>query len=245
MKDGVERLTVRLERHVSVAQVCGRKLSHVLTMIFAQKMFSSDKSNLTCPKRQSCKSTPHCWIDPEGQHYKMNAKHLTALVEYVAHYGMLKTHSDVPQHLQDKLRMEEHERRRKQAPRSDPTIHITNVLPDQYMPQAGVEQSRLTCGDPSNTTQSLRLEDNGFLDDELQDYATWQQSRVRHPKRKAEIDKALDVWNKHNFDLGLLLKYNEPDFLYKADVSLGTARRLYCPEDILDFNRWKRPRAGP
>ncbi len=199
---------------------------------------------MRCPKRQSCESAPHCWIDPDGQHYRMNAKHLTALVEYVAQYGMLKIHSDVPQHLQDKLRVEEREPRRKQAPRSDPPIHITNVLADhlQHVSQPRVEQGRVAYGNPSNTAQSLQLKNNGFLDDELQEYAAWPQSRVRHPTRKAEIGKALDVLNKHNFDLGLLFKDYEPDFLSKAGVSLGTARRMYCPEDILNFNRRKRPR---
>jgi hypothetical protein len=200
---------------------------------------------MRCPKT-SCDSAPHCWIDSDGKHYRMNAKHLQTLVEHVAQHRMLETHNDVPRDLQEKLITEDRDRRTKQAPKFGPSLPPINiVLPDhpQQSSQYVSEQGLVTSGHPSDAAKPMGLEISGFLDDALRDYAAWQQSRVRDPVRKAEIGKALDVLLQHNFDLGLIFEDQNPDFLVQAGVLLGTARRFCCREDILNFNGMnKRPR---
>lgn len=93
---------------------------------------------MRCPGAP-CGLGPHCWRDPYGKkHYKLRTPHLKALIEYVKQGNVIKSHEDVPAHIQEQLLAEERQRLDRQpkstssTPTPYPPITITNVMPQSY-----------------------------------------------------------------------------------------------------------------
>lgn len=59
---------------------------------------------MRCPGPPCHHEGQYCWLDPVGKkHYKMRTHHLKALVQYVKEGGILETHGDIPDTIQDQL----------------------------------------------------------------------------------------------------------------------------------------------
>ncbi|KAH9205092.1 hypothetical protein DL95DRAFT_470884 [Leptodontidium sp. 2 PMI_412] len=83
---------------------------------------------------------------------------------------------------------------------------------------------------------------SGFLDDQVEEYCAWQQSRVRKPHLKAEYQKACDVMIEDGITLGLIKRDPNPKLLTDQGVKRGPAEHV-----VGDIDFWlknvKRVRA--
>ncbi|KAJ5828207.1 uncharacterized protein N7525_006460 [Penicillium rubens] len=62
----------------------------------------------------ACHLGPYCWLDPKGKkHYRLRTQTLRRLVTYAEKGGILETHKDVPDEIQDELYMEDQQREEK------------------------------------------------------------------------------------------------------------------------------------
>jgi hypothetical protein len=180
---------------------------------------------MRCPV-QSCNLGPHCWRDPVSKkHYNLRTHHLRSLIEHVEQGHTLQTHDDVPEYIRQQLYAEEQqgiERRQKPASTSAanfPPINITNVLPGQYQTPLGSSPAGTPAPDmPLISAPIHRLNIPGFLDDAVEDYCAWQQSRVKQPTLKAEYKNACKVIIDDGMDLGLIHRDPNPEFLTKRGI---------------------------
>jgi len=79
----------------------------------------------------------------------------------------------------------------------------------------------------------VRLDIPGFLDEHVEEYCTWQQSRVKKPSLKVEYKKACDVMIEDGMDLDLIRQDPNPDFLTKKGVKRGIAKHI-----VGDIDYW-------
>jgi hypothetical protein len=190
---------------------------------------------MRCPG-SPCHLGPHCWVDPVGKkHYKLNSHHLKSLIMHVQDGHTLETHDDVPQKIRDELYAEEqqslkrHQKTTRTSIASHPPITITNVLPT---PSYQLVSS--ATGTPApDMTPIEPLGVPGFLDEQVEDYCTWQKSRVKRPNLKEEFQKAYDVIIEEGMDLELIRRSRNTKFLTDRGVKRGTAERV-----VGDVDRW-------
>ena len=130
-----------------------------------------------CPGHP-CQLGPYCWINPDGRkHFKLLGRHIESLVEYKQEGHTLQSHEDVPDDIRQQLYDEEREsverhKKTTTSVASIPPIPITiTVLPAP----AGTPTADM----PSNCTPIDRLNIPGHLEDHVENYCTWHQSRVR------------------------------------------------------------------
>jgi hypothetical protein len=63
----------------------------------------------------TCHLGPYCWLDPVGKkHYRLRTQTLRRLVTYAEKGGVLESHKDVPDAIQEELYMEEQQRLEKE-----------------------------------------------------------------------------------------------------------------------------------
>jgi hypothetical protein len=193
---------------------------------------------MRCPGRP-CDKGPHCWCDPVGKkHYKLYTPHMTALVEYMQDGNTLQTHDDVPEDIrrqlydEEKKSLERHKKTTTPSAASLPPINIT-VLPAP----AGTPAPDM----PSKSTPNDRLDIPGYLDEQVEDYFAWHQSRVKKRAWKEDYEKAYDVMIKHGKDLDQIRWNPNPKFLIDEGVLEGTAERVVSDVDYW-FETTKRRR---
>jgi hypothetical protein len=73
-----------------------------------------------------------------------------------------------------------------------PPITINNVLPEHFAPATQMERVS-----SAEATVASHLDVSGLLDDAVEEYTSWQQSRVRDESRKAQYRKACDLTMEH------------------------------------------------
>jgi hypothetical protein len=194
-------------------------------------------SLMRCPGHP-CHLGPHCWVDPDGKkHYKLLTPHLKSLIEYVEQGHTLRSHNDVPEAIREQLYTEERqsvERRKKASSTSTANfpINITNVLPAHYQgPLGSSPAGALAPNIPSISAHRLNIP--GLLDEAVEDYCAWQQSRVKKPTLKVEYKKACDVIIEDGMDLGLIHRDPNPEFLTKRGIKRGIAQHI-----VDDIDEW-------
>jgi hypothetical protein len=145
-----------------------------------------------------CNKGPYCWCDPIGEkHYKLNSSTMEELVDYVLDGNTLKTYDDVPQDIRQQLYEEEekslemHKKKTATPAANLPTLPITiTVLPASSDQASHLVTSHARLPAPaitSNSTPLDRLNIPGFLDEHVEEYCRWQQSRVKQPKQRWSI----------------------------------------------------------
>jgi hypothetical protein len=150
---------------------------------------------------------------------------------YVQEGHTLETHDDVPENVREELYVEEqkslerHQEASGISAATPPAIHITNVLPPPSDPTSHLASvaGTLVPDIPSRHTPTDRLNIPGFLDEQVEEYCTWQQSRVKKPALKEDCKKACDVMIEQGIDLNLIRRNPNPKFLIDEGVKRGTA----------------------
>ncbi|KAM3066206.1 hypothetical protein ACMFMG_012110 [Clarireedia jacksonii] len=198
-------------------------------------------NTMRCPG-PPCKKGLYCWVDPFGKkHYPLNTRHLKSLIMWVQEGHTLETHDDVPENVREELYVEEQkslERHQKASGTSAaplPAIHITNMLPSPSDPTSHLASID---GTPvpdmlSRHTPTDRLNIPGFLDEQVEEYCTWQQSRVKKTALKEDCKRACDVMIEQGIDLNLIRRNPNPKFLIDEGVKRGTAERV-----VSDIDYW-------
>jgi hypothetical protein len=161
----------------------------------------------------------------------------------------LETHDNVPENVREELyaekqkSLERHQKASGTSVSSLPPINITNVLP---APFGQTSYLASLAGTPapdllSISTPMVRLDIPGFLDEHVEEYCNWQQSRVKKPALKKDCKRACDVMIEQGKDLNLVRRNPNPKFLTDKRVKSGTAEQI-----VSDINYWfkniKRPR---
>ena len=198
---------------------------------------------MRCPGAP-CDLGPHCWRDPYGKkHYKLRTPHLKALIEYVKQGNVIKSHEDVPAHIQEQLFAEERQRLDRQPkstssiPTPYPPITITNVMPQSYQsPSANSTEATppatvLPAAVPLSTNANLEIP--GPRDLAVKVYSEWQQSNVIDETLKAEFRRACEVTLQDGLDLEQVYGDQNVAFFIKSGIKPGIARRF-----ISDIERW-------
>jgi hypothetical protein len=145
--------------------------------------------------------------------------------------GVLETHDDIPNSLREQLYAEDNERIAKQkghphAPPGSacPPINIT-VLPNQPSLPSVTGANDSACI-PSRPPAPDAIEIPGLHNVAVEEYSTWQQSRVSREILKADIRKARDLALANRLDLQQIHGDQDPDFFIKHGISVGVARRF-------------------
>jgi hypothetical protein len=183
----------------------------------------------------SCNKGPYCWRDPIGKkHYKLNTRYLKSLVIYVLDSYTLETHDDVPGNIckelyaEEQQSLERHQKASRTSVSSLPSVNITNILlalsgQTSYLASsAGTPAPNL----PSISSLIVCLDIPGFLDKQVEEYCTWQQSRVKKPILKVEYQKACDIIIEDSIDLELIRRDPNPKFLTDKGVKRGPAEYI-------------------
>jgi hypothetical protein len=76
---------------------------------------------------------------------------------------------------------------------------------------------------PSKSIPIDRLNIPGQLEEHVEEYAAWHESRVKTPRWKADCKKACDVMINHGVDLNQIRCDRDPQFLIDEGVLKGTA----------------------
>ena len=83
----------------------------------------------------ACYLGPYCWLDPVGKkHYRLHTQPLRRLVTYAEKGGVLDSHKDVPDEIQEELYMEEQQRLEKEKrkgltlPGPELRIHLLRLM---------------------------------------------------------------------------------------------------------------------
>ncbi|KAI9036240.1 uncharacterized protein KD926_002149 [Aspergillus affinis] len=181
------------------------------------------------PGRPCRNNGQYCWQDPVGKkHYKLKTHHLTSLIKFVERGGTLENHDDIPHDLRQEMYAEEeqrHKKQKKECPQSVvgstcPPINI-NLNPAQpthpFLTSSDVATSTV-CPDP--------IDISGPLDIAVEEYISWQESRVSRTAFKAEIAKAGNVALENCLDLRQIDKDQDFEFFVKEGVKVGAARRF-------------------
>lgn len=192
----------------------------------------------------SCDSD-HCWIDPIGKtHHPLNTPLLRDLVKYRQAKNVLETHSDVPEYLQEKIRLEDQQRRdrkrkaRAASPQAFHPVNITNVIPGHAeLPslQASQTGSRSSISPPKPVSA---LDIPGYRDDAVQDYVEYLKGKVRNKKHRDEFEKAGKIVLDELLDLDQVYQENKPEFFTAREVKLAAAAQFI--RDIPAFVRHKQ-----
>jgi hypothetical protein len=182
---------------------------------------------MRCPGPQ-CPSGAYCWQDPIGKkHYKLNTHQLESLVRHVQKCFPLETHDDIPEDIQQQLYAEEQQRLNRQhkvttTPSSGILpITMNNVLPKHFTPATQTERVS-----SAEATVATRLDVSGLLNDAVEEYTSWQQSRVRDESRKAQYQRACDLAMKHLLDLQQIHEDQDLQFFTENGVIKGIAQRF-------------------
>lgn len=187
---------------------------------------------MRCPGPPCRHEGQYCWQDPVGKkHYKLRTHQLRSLVRYVEKGGVLETHDDIPDSLREQLYAEDNERITKQKGRPHtrsgsmcPPINIT-VQPNQPS-LLGVTGANDSASIPLRPPAPDSIEIPGLHDVAVEEYSTWQQSRVSREILKADIRKARDLALANGLDLQQVHGDQDPDFFIKHGISVGVARRF-------------------
>jgi hypothetical protein len=157
-------------------------------------------------------------------------------------------HDDVPENIREELYIEQqslerHQKASRTSASSLPPVNITNVLP---APSGQTSHLASVAGTPapdlpSKSIPIVRLDIPGFLDEQVEEYCTWQQSRVKKPALKEDCKKACDVMIEQGIDLNLIRRNPNPKFLIDEGVKRRTAERVVSDIDYW-FETTKRPR---
>jgi len=188
-----------------------------------------------------CDLGPYCWPDPVSKkRYKLQTRHLKALIDWVEQGNSVQSHHDVPKRIREQLVIEEQQRLERQpnvpanAPTPFPPITITNVLPSSHQPSIA--------GSAESSTQSVAgrcdfgpLNIPGYRDVAVQLYSEWQQSKVIREDLKADIVKACEAALDDGLDLEQVYADQGPDFFILKCVKRGVARRF-----IHDIPEWAK-----
>ncbi len=180
---------------------------------------------------------PYCWCDPIGKkHYKLHTDTMTSLVEFVEDGNTLATHDDVPEDIREQLYAEDRQARERhqKASRSMGTsagsllsIPITiTMLPS---PAVGSPAPEVALA----PKPIQRFDIPGYLDEQVEEYCTWQQSRVKKPSLKVEYQKACDLMIGEGMTLGLISRDRDPKFLTDNGVKRGPAEHV-----VGDIDYW-------
>lgn len=198
-------------------------------------------SLMRCPG-PPCHLGPHCWRDPVGKkHYKLKTHHLKSLIRHVEQGYELQTHDDVPDEIRQQLYAEEQQRlgRRHKSPTTSaanfPPINITNMLPPQsYQPPLASLPAEIPALDmPSIPTSVNRLNIPGPLDEAVEEYCAWQQSRFTKPKVKEEYQKACNIIIEDCMTLELIYRDPNPKYLMDRGIKRGVAEHI-----VGDIDEW-------
>ncbi|KAF9883091.1 hypothetical protein FE257_004099 [Aspergillus nanangensis] len=156
----------------------------------------------------------------------------------------LGSHDDVPGEIREELYAKEQKQRERalkpsaSAP-AEPghSIHI-NVMPSQS-PQPSVlatPADNTPSKANSKPVDSITFPDTP-LEVALDEYSSWQKSRVISQKYQDGIDKARDVALDNGLDLKQIHGDQDPDFFIKHGVKIGVARRF-----VNEIPRWAEER---
>ena len=176
-----------------------------------------------------CHLGPYCWLDPVGKkHYRLRTQTLRRLVTYAEKGGVLESHKDVPDEIQEELYMEEQQRLEKEKRKGGniaglgtpyPPINI-NVLPSY---PAGVDITAPTVSSAESKDVSL-LKIPGFRDVAVKEYGEWLVSNVSDETLKAVFRQASDVTLSDGFDLEHVYKDRNAEFFVGKGIKPGIAR---------------------
>lgn len=188
----------------------------------------------------ACHLGPYCWLDLLGKkHYRLRTQTLRRLVTYAEKGGILETHKDIPDGIQEELYMEEQQRLEKEKRKASniagpgtpyPPINI-NVLPshppgvDMTAPKPTVDSAQ------SKNTGPLKIP--GFRDVAVKEYGEWLASNVSDETLKAAFRQASDVTLSDGFDLEHIYKDQNPEFFVGKGIKPGIARSFV--ENIRDW----------
>jgi hypothetical protein len=86
---------------------------------------------------------------------------------------------------------------------------------------------------PSISIPIHRLDIPGFRDEAVEDYCSWQQSKVKKPTLKVEYKKACDMIIEAGMDLELIHQDPNPEFLIERGIKRGIAQRV-----VGDIDEW-------
>jgi hypothetical protein len=160
---------------------------------------------------------------------------------YILDSYTLETHNNVPGNIRDKLYAEEqqslerHQKATRTSVSSLPPVNITNVLPAPSGQTSHLASSAGTPAPdlPSTSPPIVRLDIPGFLDEQVEEYCTWQQSRVKKPILKVEYQKACDIIIEDSMDLELIRRDPNPKFLTDKGIKRGPAEHV-----VGDIDYW-------
>lgn len=192
----------------------------------------------TCPSL-SCNSPNYCWVDHEfgNVHRKMSTHLLGKIIDHDFKVDTVKTHRDVPEDLQTKIRMEDqqrHDRKRKaeaSSPSELPRVHITNVMPGQS------EKDGVSASHPQTVSA---LDIPGFRDDAVEDYVRFLQGKVRSRTRRDQYLKIGNVILDRLFDLEQVHRKLTPEFFMEEDVNIKEGPAEQFIRDIPAFAQFQR-----
>lgn len=176
----------------------------------------------------ACHLGPYCWLDPVGKkHYRLRTQTLRRLVTYAEKGGVLDSHKDVPDEIQEELYMEEQQRLEKERRKGGniagpgtpyPPINI-NVLPSH---PAAVDIMAPTVDSGPRDVGPLKIP--GFRDIAVKEYGEWLASNVSDETLKAAFRQASDVTLSDGFDLEHVYKDRNPEFFVGKGIKPGIAR---------------------
>jgi hypothetical protein len=152
-----------------------------------------------CPGHP-CQLGPYCWINPDGRkHYKLLGLHIESLVEYKQQGHILTSHEHVPDDIRQQLfdaekeSLDRHKNKTSSAATVPPIPITITVLPAP----GGIPAPDV----PLESSLTDRLNIPGHLEDQVEGYSAWHESRVKTPEWKEDCKKARDAMIKHGVDL--------------------------------------------
>lgn len=185
-----------------------------------------------------------CWQDVKTErHYVLKHHHLKSLTAYVEDGGVLASHEDVPEEMQEQLLAEEEQRVTRQSKMVGSTpqagssscqpINITNI-----MPSSDVDRST----DSSSNTAQMAVVANipGPRDEAVRDYRDWHLSQVSDEAYKTGFKRACELALEDCMDLEQVHLDQDIDFFVKGGVKRGIACMF-----VREVPRWaKRLKEG-
>ena len=192
-----------------------------------------------CPGHP-CQLGPYCWIDPDSRkHIRLLGPHIESLVDWAEAGHIVQSHDDVPDHIRQQLYTAANqslERHKKQN--GTPTANVTpfniNVLP----PQSCQTCTRVSspagalAPDMRSSTAIPLLDVPGLLDEQVEHYCSWQQSRFKKATAKAEYKKACDWLIEEGMTLPLMLRDPNPKLLTDQGIKRGPAEHIMGDIDL-------------
>jgi hypothetical protein len=182
---------------------------------------------LFCCPGPLCHLGPYCWCDPVGKkHYKLLTCHLKSFIKYIDQGHTLQSYNDVPEDICEQLYREEQqslERHKKSASTSTASLPPINIIVHQIPSLGSLPAETPALDMPSISIPIHCLDIPGFRDKVVEDYCSWQQSKVKKPILKVEYKKACNVIIEAGIDLELIHQDPNPEFLIERGVKRGIA----------------------